>query len=165
MKRAVIFLALALTMALAGCGAKSIRTYDGPDVTRILVYKGDRKMYLMHGGQPLKVYNIKLGFDPVGPKQFSGDGKTPEGTYLIDRRNPNSQFHLSVGISYPNPQQMAFASEQGKQPGGDIFIHGAPNSGADVVGDWTAGCIAVTNADIEEIWSMVPDGTLITIYP
>ena len=160
-----LILAVAMAFALSGCAGK-FRSYHGPEVTQILVYKADRKMYLMHNEKVLKSYNIDLGFAPVGHKQFEGDGKTPEGTYRIDRRNPNSEFHLSVGISYPNTTDVAFASSQGKRPGGDIFIHGQPARFKKVSKrDWTAGCIAVKNAEVEDIYAMVKDGTIITIYP
>ena len=107
-----------------------------------------------------------LGFAPEGHKQFEGDGRTPEGTYIVDKRNPESTYHLSVGISYPNEADIAFAEAQGLSPGGDIFIHGGPRPGIDPtdVRDWTAGCIAVTDRQIEEIYAMVKDGTPIDIY-
>lgn len=160
-----LVMAVVMAFALSGCSSK-FRTYHGPEVTQILVYKGDRKMYLMHNQQVLESYNIDLGFAPVGHKQFQGDGKTPEGTYRIDRRNPRSEFYLSVGISYPNTRDVAFATSQGKRPGGDIFIHGQPERVKKVAKrDWTAGCIAVKNREIEDIYAMVNDGTLITIYP
>lgn len=155
-------------VAVAGCSSK-FRTYRGPAVTSIVVNKGPRRMYLMHHEKILKEYEFGLGFAPVGDKKVRGDGKTPEGTYLIDRRNPNSSFHLSVGISYPNSQDIAEAKAMGKNPGGDIFIHGQPNLREDRKKarkrgrDWTAGCIAVTNREIEEIYSMVNTGTLITL--
>lgn len=153
---------------VAGCSNK-FQTYTGPEVTSIVVNKGPRKMYLLHNEQVLKEYDFGLGFAPVGHKKVRGDGKTPEGSYLIDRRNPNSDFHLSVGISYPNSQDVAAARAIGKSPGGDIFIHGQPNLRADRRKarkrgrDWTAGCIAVTNREIEEIYAMVNTGTLITL--
>lgn len=160
-----LILAVAMAFALSGCASK-FKTYRGPEVTQILVYKSDRKMYLMHHDRALKSYNIDLGFAPEGHKQFEGDGKTPEGTYRIDRRNPNSEFYLSVGLNYPNTRDVAFATSQGKRPGGDIFIHGQPNRVKKVSRrDWTAGCIAVKNSEIEDIYAMVKDGTLITIYP
>lgn len=160
-----IILAVVMAFALSGCAGK-FKTYRGPEVTQILVYKADRKMYLMHHKKVLKSYDIDLGFAPEGHKQFEGDGKTPEGTYRIDRRNPNSEFHLSVGISYPNTRDVAFATSQGKRPGGDIFIHGQPNRVKKVSRrDWTAGCIAVKDKEIQDIYAMVRDGTMITIYP
>lgn len=122
-------------------------------------------MYLLHHEQTLKVYDIGLGFAPVGHKQFEGDGKTPEGTYLIDRRNPNSEFHLSLGINYPGDPDRRSAREAGLNPGGDIFIHGRPKKYRKGGRDWTAGCIAVTDREMEDIYAMVRDFTPITITP
>jgi murein L,D-transpeptidase YafK len=160
-----LFLILALAFGLSGCASK-FRTYNGPEVTRVVVMKTDRQMYLMHHDAVLKAYRINLGFAPQGHKQTEGDGRTPEGRYYIDRRNPNSNFHLSIGISYPNGQDREFASTMGTRPGGDIFIHGGPRRGVDRNGpDWTAGCIAVTNREMEDIYAMVRDGTPIDIFP
>lgn len=161
------FTALGISaLALAACGTpRSIRSYNGPKVTSIVVNKSARKMYLLHNDEILRDYEVDLGFAPVGHKQFEGDGKTPEGTYRIDRHNPNSQFHLSVGISYPNSNDRMAAKAMGKKPGGDIFIHGQPNRGKPNGPDWTAGCIAVTNEEIAEIYAMVDPGTIITIRP
>lgn len=158
------FLLLAFAAALSGCVSKSVPTYTGPEVTRIVVDKGARQMALMHQDAVLRSYDIELGFAPEGHKQFEGDGRTPEGRYYIDRRNPNSAFYLSIGISYPNTQDRAFARARGKSPGGDIFIHGTPFRNA-FQSDWTAGCIAVTNAEMREIYSMVRMRTPIDIYP
>lgn len=160
LKLLTVFLLLA---GIAGCS--KFQTYNGPEVTRVIVNKGDRQMFLMHHGEVLKSYPIGLGFAPEGHKSFEGDGRTPEGTYIIDRRNPNSEFHLSIGISYPNNQDRAFASSMGKKPGGDIFIHGRPSKYRKGGRDWTAGCIAVTNSQIEQIYAMVRNGTPITINP
>lgn len=156
---------LVATLALASCGSNSkFQTYNGPEVTQIQVHKADRVMYLLHGERVLRTYDISLGFAPVGHKQFEGDGKTPEGAYRINRRNPNSSFHLSLGISYPDVDDVAFAAEAGQEPGGDIFIHGWSEILA-TSWDWTAGCIAVRNKDMEEIYAMVKDGTVIYILP
>lgn len=155
---------LLVVAAASGCGGK-LRSYDGPEVTRILVLKGERKMALLHHGEVLESYDIGLGFEPVGHKQREGDGRTPEGRYFIDRRNPESEFHLSLGISYPEPHERMAASEAGVDPGGDIFIHGTPREYRDDGRDWTAGCIAVTNREMEEIYAMVGTGTPIAIYP
>lgn len=169
MKRRVFVLG-AMASVLSACASK-FKRYNGPKVTHILVYKGARKMHLLHGNKALETYNIQLGFTAAGHKQFEGDGKTPEGTYLIDRRNPNSSFHLSLGISYPNARDRAFAASKGRSPGGDIFIHGRPNRRVDWRAakkrgeDWTAGCISVTNRQMEQIYAMVTNGTPITIYP
>ena len=161
------FLAVALlVVGLSACGSK-FKTYNGPEVTHVVVKKTERKMYLLHHDRVLESYDFDLGFAPTGHKFEEGDGRTPEGTYLIDRRNPNSKFHLSIGISYPNAFDRAMAFRSGKSPGGDIFIHGQPNGfkGRRKGVDWTAGCIAVKNKEIEWIYAMVKDGTPITIYP
>ncbi|SEQ53094.1 L,D-transpeptidase catalytic domain [Thalassovita taeanensis] len=153
-----------LALGLAGCASK-FRTYDGPEVTRLQMFKGDRNLFLFDNTSVLKAYRIDLGFAPEGPKQFEGDGKTPEGAYTVDRRNPDSLFHLSIGISYPNEADIAFAAAQGREPGGDIFIHGGPRPGIDAIKpDWTAGCIAVSDREIEDIYAMVRDGTPIDIF-
>ena len=163
-----ILLILSLAFGLSACGNKGslihIPPYTGPLVTSVIVKKEDRKLYLMHGNQALKTYDIELGFTPEGHKEFERDGKTPEGAYWIDRRNPQSQYHLSLGISYPNNADRAHAAANGRSPGGDIFIHGTPRS-IEGTEDWTAGCIAVSNREVEEIWAMVRDGTPIYIYP
>lgn len=131
---------------------------------RIVVHKGRREMLLLRGNAILRTYRIALGRDPTGHKQREGDGRTPEGDYLIDRRNPRSRYHLGLHISYPNEADRARAAEAGVDPGGDIMIHGLKPDHP-CRGDWTHGCIAVTNAEMEEIWSLVPDGTPIRIEP
>jgi murein L,D-transpeptidase YafK len=155
------FLILLLSLGLSSCSSK-FRTYIGPAVTEVQVHKSERKMYLLHNGEVLKSYDIALGFAPEGHKQFEGDGKTPEGLYLITHRNPRSNYHLSLGISYPNAQDVAFAEAAGKPPGGDIFIHGGPRNKI-TQADWTAGCISVTNRQMEEVYSMIKPGTRIWI--
>ena len=164
MRVLIAVLSCVMFLGLSGCASK-FKTYNGPEVTHIVVYKGARKMQLLHHSEVLESYDIGLGFAPNGHKQFEGDGKTPEGEYVINRRNPNSEFHLSVGISYPNQTDREFAKSQGKKPGGDIFIHGRPKKYRKGGRDWTAGCIAVTNSEIEQIYAMVRDGTRITILP
>ncbi|MVO17790.1 L,D-transpeptidase family protein [Parasedimentitalea huanghaiensis] len=170
MNRRAFGLGAAATLSVAGCGNASnkFKSYHGPEVTSVVINKGARKMYLLHNEEVLREYKVDLGFAPSGAKTIEGDGKTPEGTYVIDRRNPNSSYHLSVGISYPNSQDVAEANALGKRPGGEIFIHGQPNDAkarrrAARVDDWTAGCIAVSNDEIEEIYSMVGNGTTITL--
>ena len=151
---------------MAGCATKSkFKRYFGPEVTYVVVNKGDREMFLFHNNKVLKKYAIDLGFAPVGDKFFEGDGRTPEGYYTIDRRNPNSRFHLSLGISYPNARDIEEARKLGKPPGGDIFIHGRSNPLKLGKNDWTWGCIAVPNDEMEDIYSMVKDGTPILINP
>lgn len=164
MRATGILLPLFMAAVLAGCGSSKFKTYNGPQVTRIIVDKSDRKLFLMHHDAVLRAYNIGLGFQPEGHKLARGDGRTPEGWYYIDRRNPNSSFHLSLGISYPNTIDAQVARSQGAEPGGDIFIHGESRRRVDKR-DWTAGCIAVTNDEIEELYAMVRDGTLIYISP
>jgi len=160
---AVMFIVLSLS--LAGCSTSKFRTYNGPDVTRVVVNKADRRMHLLHHDQLLKSYDVDLGFAPEGHKQFEGDGKTPEGEYVIDRRNPNSEFHLSIGISYPNRVDVTRARTAGLSPGGDIFIHGESKRGFAAKRDWTWGCIAVTNREMEDIYAMVKNGTPILVTP
>ena len=162
MLRAAI-LAGAAMLILAGCAPSKFKTYNGPAVTEVRVFKADRKMYLMHGEAALAVYDVALGFAPVGHKQHEGDGRTPEGSYLITRRNPNSRYYLSIGIDYPRPADVERARSMGLSPGGDIFIHGRGGI-TNPFRDWTAGCIAVTNEEIEDIYAMVPEGTPINIY-
>ena len=153
----------ALGSFLSACASK-LKTYQGPQVTRIQVFKGQRVMQLLHNDRQLAAYRFELGFAPTGHKQIEGDGRTPEGEYIIDRRNPNSQWYLSIGISYPNAEDIAQARERGVSPGGDIFIHGTPRPFRRN-DDWTVGCIAVTNAEMRQIYAMVQNGTPITIYP
>lgn len=162
MKRRTFGIGIAATLAIPGCSSK-FKSYNGPEVTSVVVNKGARSMFLMHHEEILEQYNFELGFAPVGDKKIRGDGKTPEGTYRIDRHNPNSSFHLSLGISYPNAHDIAEAKVQGKSPGGDIFIHGQPNLKRAKGDDWTAGCIAVKNREIEQIYAMVRNGTVITL--
>ena len=136
----------------------------------IVVEKSRHTMTLYNNGTPVRIYFIALGQNPVGKKIGIGDNRTPEGVYYIAGHNPESKYHLSLRVSYPNDQDMAEARARGVAPGGDIMIHGLPR-GFENVGaehrqrDWTKGCIAVTNAEIEEIWSAIPDGAVIYIKP
>lgn len=156
-------LMIGAAFGLVGCAGK-LKTYNGPHIDRIQILKGKRSMQLISEERILKSYSFELGFAPTEHKEIEGDGRTPEGAYVINRRNPNSRYHLSLGISYPNRNDVAHARSLGRSPGGDIFIHGTPDSflGKD---DWTWGCIAVTNEEMEEIYAMVDDGTQIHIYP
>jgi murein L,D-transpeptidase YafK len=137
---------------------------------RILIEKKARRLILISKGEVLKTYKIALGGNPNGPKEMQGDNKTPEGTYVIDSRNRGSNYYRSLRISYPNEKDKMRANELGVSPGGDIMIHGIKN-GFSWVGDahtevdWTRGCIAVTDEEIEEIDKLVPDGTLVEIRP
>jgi murein L,D-transpeptidase YafK len=137
---------------------------------KIVIIKSARSMTLFSGGKVLKTYKVALGSAPVGPKRVEGDHKTPEGDYVIDARNSHSQFHLSLHISYPSAADRERARSVGQSPGGAIMIHGLAKPFA-YLGplhrqtDWTDGCIAVTNAEIEEIWKLVPVGTRVEIRP
>jgi tetratricopeptide (TPR) repeat protein len=139
-------------------------------VDRILIEKSTRRLMLTSRGEVLKSYKIALGGNPIGPKERQGDNKTPVGTYVIDARNRDSRYHLSLHISYPNERDKKRAKELGVSPGGDIMIHGIKN-GFSWVGDahtgvdWTKGCIAVTDQEIEEIDKLAPNGTIVEIRP
>ncbi len=163
MKRRNLILGSAAMLSLGACSSGKFRRYSGPPVSGIVVNKGDRKMFLVNQNELIDTYDIRLGFAPEGHKRHEGDGKTPEGLYRIDRRNPNSRFHLSLGVSYPNAQDVASARAIGKSPGGDIFIHGQRWPTRKDNHDWTWGCIAVENQHIERIYAMVQDGTPIAI--
>ncbi|WP_291729429.1 L,D-transpeptidase family protein [Leisingera sp. F5] len=137
-------------------------------IDRILIEKSARRLTASRGGETVLEFPISLGFEPAGDKFQEGDGKTPEGTFLIDRRNPNSAYHLSLGINYPQPEDRVRANAAGVSPGGDIFIHGQPNSVGNLItlpGDWTAGCIAVTNEQMETLWRLAEIGTEVEIRP
>jgi len=139
-------------------------------VDQVLVVKSHRTLSLISDGEVLRTYKVALGGSPVGAKEQQGDHKTPEGHYVLDRRNAKSRFYKSIHVSYPNDQDKQKASQRGVASGGDIMIHGLPN-GFGWLGsthrtrDWTDGCIAVTNAEMDEIWKLVPDGTPIEIRP
>lgn len=160
--KAILILAV---VGFIGACATKFKSYNGPEITRVIVYKERHKMYLMHNDKVLKSYKIELGFAPRGHKAIEGDGRTPEGEYVINRRNPNSSFYLSIGISYPNAADIAKARALGKPPGGDIFIHGGRRSIDSTKPDWTAGCISVPDRHMRDIYAMVRNGTPITIYP
>ena len=164
MKRRELMLGAA-ALTLAGCSDSKIsRKYYGPLADGIIVRKGERRMFLLNGKQVIASYDVDLGFTPTGHKVKSGDGRTPEGQYFIDRRNYNSAYHLSLGISYPNARDRAEAKALGVDPGGDIFIHGEGNPVERLLSDWTWGCIAVKNREMEEVYAMVRTGTPVLIY-
>ncbi|MBO0758334.1 MAG: L,D-transpeptidase family protein [Bradyrhizobiaceae bacterium] len=145
-------------------------TAANAQATAVVVDKTARKLTLLRNGDALKTYDVALGHTPVGPKQREGDGRTPEGRYVIDSKNARSHNHLALHVSYPDATDRARAQRLGASPGGDIMIHGLHN-GLGWLGrlhraiDWTNGCIAVTNSQIEEIWSLVEVGTPIEIKP
>lgn len=161
-RRAVILTGMAAAF-LSACSQK-FQKYNGPKVTFIIASKSKRKLWLFNENKVLKQYDFELGFAPTGHKQVQGDGKTPEGRYYIDRKNPNSSFYLSIGISYPNAKDIQVARSLGKDPGGDIFIHGTPRKFRSKR-DWTWGCLAVKDREMREIYSMVEVGTPILIKP
>jgi len=167
MKRRHLMMGGIAALGVSACTTQSskFKTYHGPPVTFVVINKEARRMYLMNQNDILKSFDVDLGFAPIGNKFFEGDGRTPEGTYLIDRRNPNSKFHLSLGISYPNAVDRAEAAALGKPPGGDIFIHGNSNLYRSKTADWTWGCVAVTDEEMEDVYAMVRTGTPIQINP
>jgi len=136
-------------------------------IDRITIEKSARRMTLWRDGHALQSYTIALGFTPTGPKSIEGDGRTPEGSFTLNRRNPNSAYHLSLGLDYPHPADIARAAAQGLSAGGDIFIHGQPNGFGLITlpHDWTAGCIALSNAEIREVYHLAPIGTPVEITP
>ncbi len=165
---ALAVFAYAKLMQRVGSGNPPEMAAKDLQADRIVVDKSDRQLTLFRDGTPIRVYGISLGGNPLGHKQQEGDEKTPEGDYIIDWRNPNSIAHLSLHISYPNPEDKEKAAARGVSAGGNIMIHGILNGWGWVAGlhrywDWTNGCIAVTDAEMREIWSLVPNGTPITI--
>ncbi len=179
---ATAFRLLVLLIAL-GLGALAVYSYRYPApvspplpplppltgmIDRIVIEKSARRLTVYRDGVALRDYRIALGFGPVGHKERQGDGRTPEGTYQIDRRNGESAYHLSLGLDYPQPADILRAQAAGVSPGGDIFIHGQPNAFfgmATLRHDWTAGCIAVSDTEIDELWRITPMGTEVEILP
>jgi murein L,D-transpeptidase YafK len=158
---------LLVPLAVAGC-APVEREPLAEKADFVLVDKSDRTLALFRNGRLLREYTgIALGDTPDGHKRFEGDERTPEGRYTIDTRNPASAYHLSLRVSYPGDADRAFAEAQGRSPGGEIFIHGQPNKSPveRLPGDWTDGCIAVSNAEMDELWGAIADGTPIEIRP
>jgi len=141
-----------------------------PHITRVVVHKAERRLELMRGGEVLRSYKVALGLVPEGHKERAGDFRTPEGRYLLTRRNARSDFFLSIQVSYPNDSDMRKARKNGWDPGGSIMIHGMPNRlkrdpNYYSERDWTDGCIAVSNSDMVEIWLLTHDNTPIDILP
>ena len=161
-------LPIATVLAVALCAAVPAGAADKADLVR--VDKSDRRLELLRKGTVLRSYRVALGNAPEGHKREEGDERTPEGRYVLDWRNPGSSFHKSIHISYPNAADRAAAKAAGRDPGGLIMIHGQPNgfgwwSWLLQLVDWTDGCIAVTDAEMDEIWTMVDNGTPIEISP
>jgi murein L,D-transpeptidase YafK len=186
-KRIVLLCAGAATLglALSGAYADSAATDSMPQAERVIaahplqslpsvdhlvVRKSERKLFLMHGEDVVRSYKIALGLNPVGQKERAGDFRTPEGHYFLSRRNPRSDYFLSMQVSYPNDRDMKRARRNHWDAGGSIMIHGLPNQLKHTPGyyektDWTDGCIAVTNSDMVEIWLLTPDDAPIDILP
>lgn len=185
LKKAIFGLALVTILGVTVLGVTILGALSGPAQARengqlaalpvlkpdrLVVLKSERKLVLMRGDRVLKVYNVALGRYPEGAKKFEGDAKTPEGSYTIDYRLRQSAFYRAIHISYPNAQDRARARLRGESPGGRIMIHGLANGWtARQIGhpwlDWTQGCIAVTNREMDEIWKLVDLGTPIEIHP
>lgn len=169
MKKIVKYILLLILLGLLGFYFWPEKKLDTTKpIDKILVIKHERKLEVYSNGQKLKTYKIALGREPIGAKEFEGDKKTPEGIYIINDKNPNSSYHLNLGISYPNESDLKHAEKLGKPTGGLIKIHGLRN-GIGLIGkfhrffDWTLGCIAVTNREIKELYNNVPIGTEIEI--
>jgi len=169
-RRSILFTLLltALSIMLAPARHDAVAAFSPVD--RVVVYKTQKIMQLLKGEEVIRTYQVALGRNPSGHKQVAGDFRTPEGTYLIDRHNKLSRFYRSLHISYPNSRDISAAKERGRSPGGDIMIHGLPKGFEDLADlhfmrNWTKGCIAVNNAEIDEIFRLVKDGTPIDIKP
>lgn len=169
--RCLLILAAIMCLALSVTWLWAARAQPPAPVVladSVFVDKSERRLELRRDGRAIRVFDIALGGDPIGPKRQEGDGRTPEGDYVIDFRKADSAYHLSLHISYPNKHDSAASLKMGVPTGGAIFIHGLPNAyplGRAPKIDWTQGCIALDDAEIEEIWRLVPDGTPITIVP
>lgn len=170
LRRLIYIVSACLLVVLARDESFSADLPVGAKADFIKIEKAKHRLTLMRGNTILKEYRVALGPDSKGPKRREGDGKTPEGIYYIEGRNPRSAYHLSLRVSYPNKQDRELARCGGFSPGGDIMIHGigkkygyVGSHHADV--DWTLGCIAVTNQEIEEIWRAVPNGAKVEILP
>jgi murein L,D-transpeptidase YafK len=160
-----LFIILLLMLPLIGAANTLL-----PFADQVVVEKSKRKMYLIKQGVVYREYPISLGYRPLGHKGEEGDKRTPEGRYVIDYRNPESRFYLSLHINYPSEIDQQSAADNGVSPGGEIFIHGQPNNSKPHPSkfrgrDWTDGCIAITNQEIEQFWALVKDGTPIDIRP
>lgn len=165
-----LFFGCLSAVLLVGTAASGDHLPQEVHADRVIVIKHERTLTLLSHGKVLKEYKVALGGEPVGPKTRQGDHKTPEGVYTLDRRNLHSHYYRSIHISYPNVEDRARSRKLGSEPGGDVMLHGLPN-GYGWIGsghrarDWTDGCIAVTNNEMDELWRAIPDGTPIEIRP
>lgn len=161
---------LLLAAMMAPASFTAVSAGEFPIADKVLVEKGKRQLHLLKNNEPFRTFRIALGSAPEGDKEREGDQKTPEGRYVLDLRNPNSDFFLSIRVSYPNSADRAAARQKGLDPGGQIMIHGQPNlpiysRAFYSTADWTNGCIAVSNSDMIDIWLMTPDNVPIEIVP
>lgn len=168
MRKLLLIVTAAALLTTGTQGARPASSYEPADL--IIVHKSVRSLLLMRDGAIIGKYRVALGLDPLGPKQREGDFRTPEGRYRLARRNPHSDFFLSIQISYPSEQDVARARRRGWAPGGQIMIHGMPNRPKHppeyyARHDWTDGCIAVSNSDMVEIWLLTGSDTAIEILP
>lgn len=165
-----MILRLLTALLILGLLHAPVQASNFPMADKVVIKKGDRKLHLLKDGEAFRTFDIALGIRPEGDKRIEGDFRTPEGRYLLDRRNPNSDFFLSIHISYPNAEDIRQARSLGEPPGGAIMIHGQPNTPTMSEAyyrsqDWTNGCIAVSNSDMIDIWLMTPENTPIEILP
>jgi murein L,D-transpeptidase YafK len=163
-------LLILMLLAVPGVAPSSSSAAAIEMADRVVVRKSERRLLLMRGERVLRTFDVALGLSPTGHKQREGDFRTPEGNYRLAGRNPNSDFFLAIQVNYPGPDDLRRASEEGVAPGGQIMIHGQPNRPSKPLEyyqsrDWTNGCIAVSNADMVDIWLMTPDNTPIQILP
>jgi murein L,D-transpeptidase YafK len=178
MRVAPLFFLISLSLAVtSGLFVTPSSVAASTKADKVLVLKEERKLFLLRDGHVIEEFDVALGINPKGHKVFQGDGRTPEGTYRLTFKNENSRFHRSIRISYPNAEDKALAQRFGIPPGGDIMIHGQPNprhgeesatkdSASSIIGgDWTEGCIAVSNAEMDRIWAKIDSGTPIEIRP
>ena len=167
---AALCLSFATLASAAFTETRTIRPLDGPLIDKVLVLKTQRQLQLMSRGEAVKTYRISLGKQPRGAKEREGDKRTPEGFYWLDWRKVSDRYNLAIHVSYPNTHDAARARREGVEPGGMIMIHGTPMDENYPEWyfsslDWTEGCIAMKNADMSEVWSLVKDGTMIEIRP
>lgn len=163
------FLIMALVLVMVGVPLRHASATD-PPVQLVVVYKSRHIMHLISGNEVVRSYRVALGRNQLGPKQKAGDSRTPEGTYIIDGHIKDSRYYKSLHFSYPNSRDLETAKKKGYPPGGNITIHGLPKGYEDLADfqyrkNWTRGCIAVSNAEMDEIWRLVADGTPIIINP
>ncbi len=165
---ALILVPLLLAFLATTSAASGVPEPTPDKADKVLVIKTERQLYLLRDAQVLRSYRVALGHNPVGHKVFQGDGRTPEGLYTLDWRTSASRFYRAIHISYPNEEDIDRAGQFGGRPGGSIMIHGQPVdgfAGANPYFDWTEGCIALSNREMDEVWMAVDDGTPIEILP